>query len=78
MTEMRFDQGVVIVTGAGRGLGREHALAFAARDAAVVVNDIGVEPDGAGGSASVAQSVVDEILEMGGQRHCRRSFRRCG
>lgn len=55
---MRFDHDVVIVTGAGRGLGREYALAFAARGAAVVVNDIGVE---------VAQTVVDEILALGGR-----------
>ena len=67
MSEMRFDDDVVIVTGAGRGLGREHALAFAARGAAVVVNDVGVEPDGAGGSSAVAQAVVDEIIAAGGR-----------
>lgn len=67
MDQMRFDKDVVIITGAGRGLGREHALQFAARGAAVVVNDIGVEPDGTGGSASVGQGVVDEIKAAGGR-----------
>ena len=68
MSQMRFDDDVVIITGAGRGLGREHALAFAARGAAVVVNDIGVEPDGLGGSTQVAQAVVDEIVAAGGRQ----------
>jgi NAD(P)-dependent dehydrogenase (short-subunit alcohol dehydrogenase family) len=67
MNEMRFDEDVVIITGAGRGLGREHALAFAARGAAVVVNDIGVEPDGQSGSAQVAESVMNEIVAAGGR-----------
>jgi len=57
----------VIVTGAGRGIGREHALAFAAEGASVVVNDVGVGLDGSGTSGGPAQQVVDEIVAAGGQ-----------
>ncbi len=57
---------VVIITGAGRGLGRAHALAFAAEGAKVVVNDVGAELDGSGGSLSPAQEVVEEIRSAGG------------
>ncbi len=65
--KMRFDGRVAIVTGAGGGLGREHALALAARGARVVVNDLGGARDGTGGSATAAQAVVSEIEAAGGE-----------
>ena len=64
---MRFDGRVAIVTGAGGGLGREHALALAARRAKVVVNDLGGARDGSGGSATAAEAVVAEIEAAGGE-----------
>ncbi|MBZ0239000.1 MAG: SDR family NAD(P)-dependent oxidoreductase, partial [Deltaproteobacteria bacterium] len=64
--ELRFDDKVVIVTGAGGGLGRSHALAFAARGAKVVVNDLGGGFTGDGKSTSAADKVVDEIKAAGG------------
>ncbi|QIE56387.1 SDR family NAD(P)-dependent oxidoreductase [Pikeienuella piscinae] len=62
-----FKDQVVIVTGAGAGLGRSHALQFAARGAKVVVNDFGGARDGTGGSTSAADAVVAEIVAAGGE-----------
>jgi NAD(P)-dependent dehydrogenase (short-subunit alcohol dehydrogenase family) len=58
---------VAIITGAGRGIGREHALSLARHGAKVVVNDLGGNVDGTGGDLSPAQQVVDEITAMGGE-----------
>jgi NAD(P)-dependent dehydrogenase (short-subunit alcohol dehydrogenase family) len=65
--ELRFDGRVVIVTGAGRGIGRSHALAFADRGGRVVVADYGVAIDGSGSSSSPADEVVAEIRAAGGE-----------
>jgi NAD(P)-dependent dehydrogenase (short-subunit alcohol dehydrogenase family) len=58
---------IAIVTGAGRGIGREHALSLASAGAKVVVNDLGGNVDGTGGDLSPAQQVVEEIKAMGGE-----------
>ncbi len=62
-----LDGRVAIITGSGRGIGREHALLFAAEGAKVVVNDLGGAVDGSGDDRSLAQQVVDEITAAGGE-----------
>ncbi len=67
MSELRFDGRVAIVTGAGGGLGRQHALTLAARGCKVVVNDLGGGAHGSGQSSSAADQVVEEIRAAGGE-----------
>src|SRR5713226_5943157 len=67
MSDIRFDSQVAVITGAGNGLGRSHALFLASRGAKVVINDLGGSVAGTGGSRAVADAVVDEIRASGGE-----------
>ena len=67
MSKVEFKDRVAIVTGAGGGLGRSHALELARRGVKVVVNDLGGAVDGTGGSSTMAEQVVAEIIAAGGE-----------
>ena len=67
MAQIDYEGRVAVVTGAGGGLGRSHALLLASRGAKVVVNDLGGSRDGSGGGSDMADAVVQEIIDGGGE-----------